>query len=207
MSDERNRQLTRNAKTDPKAAEAAKRAEERTQAGDVKRLDVATRAKLIRQRLKKEHGWTSKHVSVRISRYSMGSSIRIRIKDWRVPLFLVQRVASGMQRVRYCEATGEILSGGNSFVFVDYEHGALDEFAAQFAGQVEPGFRFGPVEVLQGSDRYELAIMVHGQGDDFARMVRETIGIHDRIRSGAPEQGLAAFLCGTGLLSGHAEAA
>lgn len=48
-------------------------------------------------------------------------SYRIKIKKF-VPLSKVKKVAEVYESYRTCQATGEILSGGNTFVFVDYSY-------------------------------------------------------------------------------------
>ena len=81
-------------------------------------------AKEIRNRLKAELGLNSRQVSVRSSR---GSAIHVTIK---VPVAKspIEAIAKGAECVRRCEFSGDILSGGNTFVFVEYEEGVLDGF-------------------------------------------------------------------------------
>ena len=90
----------------------------------------------IRKALKSK-GITSKQVSVRTSLYSMGSSIRATVKDPGIEIETVREIAESHQRVRYCEASGEILSGGNMFVFVDYSSDAENTRAEKFREPVE----------------------------------------------------------------------
>ena len=47
-------------------------------------------------------------------------SYRIGLKDWAIDKEAVEEIAKAKQSVRRCEYTHEILSGGNTFVFVDY---------------------------------------------------------------------------------------
>lgn len=96
-------------------------------------LDTAAAAKIIRSELRRVHGWTSRDVSVRIDRYSMGSSIRVSIRRLDIPLAEVERIAGRHERVRYCQVTGEILSGGNMYVSTSYSHEALDAAAEPIA--------------------------------------------------------------------------
>ena len=72
-------------------------------------------AKAIRQALKSELSITSKEVSVRTQR---GGSYRLNILTAKVDAAKVKEIASRFESVRYCEATGYMLSGGNTFVFV-----------------------------------------------------------------------------------------
>jgi len=87
--------------------------------------NTAQAAAEIRTTLKREHGWSSRQVSVKSDLYANGSSIRIVIKDAAVPSTTVERVAKAHEHVRYCEMSGEILSGGNLFVDVSYAASAL----------------------------------------------------------------------------------
>ena len=86
-------------------------------------MDTADHAKAIRTALKGQK-ITGRQVSVRTDRYSMGSSIRITIKDAAVSKDAVEAIAAEHEDVRRDEH-GEILNGGNRFVFVDYDYDAL----------------------------------------------------------------------------------
>ena len=74
-------------------------------------------AKAIRAEVKKL-GYTSKQVSVRTDFYSMGSSVKVVAKVPDVDLEALQKVAKGYQQISRCPYTGDILSGGNMYVFV-----------------------------------------------------------------------------------------
>lgn len=80
----------------------------------------AQAAKTIRAALKAQLGANARHISVRAQSYSMGSSIRVDIKSMRFSKADVERIAREQEHVRRCEATGEILNGGNQYVWVDY---------------------------------------------------------------------------------------
>lgn len=90
----------------------------------------------IRAALKAKHGWTSRDVSVVSDSYSGGSSIHIKIKSPTVSKLAVEKIANGEEHVRYCEYSGEILSGGNRFVFVDYAEEALAALGAPYVAAV-----------------------------------------------------------------------
>ena len=74
----------------------------------------------IRATLKREHEWTSRQISVRADSFSMGSSIDVVIRDPEIPLATVKAIAEQAERIRRCEYSGEILSGGNRYVSVKY---------------------------------------------------------------------------------------
>ena len=71
-------------------------------------------AKQIRKELKAQFGYTAKQVSVR-SNYG---SIDIVIKDKTVSFAKIEKVSEKYKSVSRCEVTGEILSGGNTFVIL-----------------------------------------------------------------------------------------
>lgn len=91
-------------------------------------------AKVIRARIKAA-GVNPKLVSVR----SDYTSVSVHVKHWTVPLCKVEEITKGLSRVRRCEATGEILGGGNLFVHAQYETGALDELEALIRPEWELG--------------------------------------------------------------------
>lgn len=87
-------------------------------------------AKQIRSELKKK-GWNSRQIGVRTHSYSMGCSIYVTVKDLNVPLSAVESIANGYQRVRYCEVSGEVLNGGNTYIHVSYDDNALKPLIEQ----------------------------------------------------------------------------
>jgi hypothetical protein len=99
-------------------------------------MTTTERSAEIRKALKAK-GWSSRQVSVVSDLYSMGSSIRIKIKDATVPLSAVKAIATPHEHVRWDEASGEILSGGNRFVTIDYTAEALAALAAPYRAPVE----------------------------------------------------------------------
>lgn len=98
---------------------------------------VARAAAEIRSALKAKHGWTSRDVSVVSESYSGGTSIRIRIKRPGISKAAVEAIAFPEKHIRYCEVTGDILSGGNRFVFVDYTAEALTGLGAPYVEAVK----------------------------------------------------------------------
>ena len=91
----------------------------------------------IRATLKARHGWNARQVSVRASYYSMGSSIDVTIKDPAISLPTVKAIAEGAEHIRRCEATGEILGGGNRYVSVRYSHEAQEILGRRYADAVQ----------------------------------------------------------------------
>ena len=74
-------------------------------------------AKLIRAELK-ALGFTAKHVSVRTSR---GSAVNVNIKSPLLSMEVAEKIGKKYESVTRCEHSGEILSGGNTFIFVSYD--------------------------------------------------------------------------------------
>ncbi len=91
---------------------------------------TAQLSKTIRDTLKKAYGITSKQVSIKTHNYSMGSSIYINIHDPAIDIKDVENIANPKESVRRDES-GEILSGGNRFVFVGYSDRARAALQAQ----------------------------------------------------------------------------
>jgi len=138
----------------------------------------AEAAKEIRTALKKAKGITSRQVSVRSESYSMGSSIRLTIKDPSISKEWVEEIAKEQQSISRCEYSGDILSGGNRFVFVDYSREAEEALAAPHLEAVRKAFeeiqsrpegeRFDPAPITsspreawltwEGSESFELYV-------------------------------------------------
>ena len=93
----------------------------------------------------KAHGWTSRQVSVRADSYSMGSAIRITVKDGSIPLHLIKSVAEGKEHIRR-DGWGEILSGGNRYVTVSLSREAIELKARRYVEAVEKA-----IERLKGA--------------------------------------------------------
>ncbi len=72
----------------------------------------------IRQALK-EHGYNNRKVGVRYDGYAIG----LTIKDLAIDIKEIEQLAKGYESYERDEFTGEILSGGNTFAFVNYAYG------------------------------------------------------------------------------------
>ncbi len=94
-------------------------------------MNTTDRAAQLRQALKARYGWTSRDVSIRADYYSMGSAIRIKIKNADVDLAAVKSMAESHENISRCEITGEILNGGNRYVTVGYSSEASDVLRAR----------------------------------------------------------------------------
>lgn len=77
-------------------------------------------AKAIRTELKTA-GYNRTRVSVRADNYSMGSTVYVTIKALDVDYREVNKIARSHERVHRCSYSGDILTGGNAFVIVEYD--------------------------------------------------------------------------------------
>ena len=103
-------------------------------------MNTTDHAAAIRQTLKARYGWSSRQVSVRADYYSMGSAIRVTIKDAAVMPSTVEAVAKQAESIDYCQVTGEILSGGNRFVTVSYDQDVLTAFQVRWIGAIDAAY-------------------------------------------------------------------
>lgn len=93
------------------------------------------RAAHIRAALKAK-GWTSRDVSVRADYFSLGSAIRVVIKNPAVPLATVKTLAESHERIDR-DQWGDILGGGNRYVDVSYSTAAVEILARRHIEALE----------------------------------------------------------------------
>ena len=131
---------------------------------------LADTAKQIRAALKKELGFSRKQVSVRKSR---GCAVNVKVKTWEVLLSDVREVVKGFESVSRCEYSGEVLSGGNTFVFVGYDSEALAPLVEMAREELEAGNWRETLDVLgvklhrheRNKDQYSVVVgMGFGEG-------------------------------------------
>lgn len=84
-------------------------------------MTASEKAKSIRSELKKA-GFTSRQVSVKHRYCGYSSSYHITIKDGNVSELQIKDICKSFESVDYDERTGEILEGGNDYVFVERDH-------------------------------------------------------------------------------------
>lgn len=85
-----------------------------------------TTGKEIKQRLK-EKGFDVSKISVKKSRGGYCDAFYITIKSPYINKRAVERVVRGFENYERDERTLEILAGGNTFVFVNYDYHVFDE--------------------------------------------------------------------------------
>lgn len=87
----------------------------------------------IRKELK-EKGYSNRDVSIKISYCGYAtSSIKATIKNPEVNKKDIETILNCYQEYEIDAVTGEILEGGNTFVFVEYQRGIFDEVAQEWA--------------------------------------------------------------------------
>lgn len=72
-------------------------------------------AKDIRKAIKNEKGYTNRDVKVNCK----GNTIKLKIINYEVDSNYLNDVANRFDDIDYDEATGEILTGGNTFIFIE----------------------------------------------------------------------------------------
>src|SRR5215467_13986873 len=89
---------------------------------------VASPADRLRAALK-QAGFNARRVSVRADH----STLRVTIRDASASLTQVKAIAGPFETVRRCEASGDILMGGNRYVDVEYDDAVVKPLKAEFA--------------------------------------------------------------------------
>jgi hypothetical protein len=139
-------------------------------------------------------GFGRADVSVRNDSYSMGSTVRVRIKRAEVPLSQVETIASAHQRISRDES-GEILGGGNMFVDISYESDALAAVTDRLREQLAAGrTRFGLFELTPSSTDSWFTDVWKDDGDGSGSHVT-------RLDRQHPAEGLARVLASAGMLA------
>ena len=85
-------------------------------------LEATTEAKFIRDEIKKRFKLTNRDVAVKAHNYSMGSSVRVEIKSPKALPFYnkIKEIGSSKERV-HRDDFGNILGGGNTYIFVEID--------------------------------------------------------------------------------------
>jgi hypothetical protein len=97
---------------------------------------TAQKAATIRQALKNELGFNSRQVSVRCG--AGGGAIRVEVLAPVGDKFpRIKKIAGEQESVRYCERSGEILSGGNTFVHASFSSEMVEAEARNFYAWLE----------------------------------------------------------------------
>ncbi len=73
----------------------------------------------VRQAIKSELGYNSRQVSVRDNPGGLSTSITVRLKKPGLDFDKIEAIAERHVKVDRCERSGEIMGGGNTYVFVE----------------------------------------------------------------------------------------
>ena len=135
----------------------------------MKYQSITEKAAIVRKSLK-GIGITSKQVSVKSGYSGYDSVLRITIKDLTVSYQTVENIAKHFEEYERDERSGEILEGGNTFIFTDYDYDAIraaaDEMikqATEIAARKESGTvaKSGTLEVIYIPDNRKIKIVKH----------------------------------------------
>lgn len=83
-------------------------------------------------------GYNARKVTVREPHYG---SVTVTIRDASVRISAVKEIAKGFEKIHRCEASGETLLGGNTYVDVEYLDTIIEPIAKDIAAQLaaKPG--------------------------------------------------------------------
>lgn len=85
----------------------------------------------------KAAGIPARAVSVRVKDAGYETAVRVTVKDISVDKAVVEKIAMRHRDVSYDERSYEILAGGNTFVFVDYDYDVLKNATEQYLEQAQ----------------------------------------------------------------------
>lgn len=85
-------------------------------------------------------GYSAAKVSVRRRPGGIERSIHITIRDASVDHVKVAEIGDGYESIRRCEASGDILGGGNTYVWIHWSDEARAAKAAPFMERAQRGF-------------------------------------------------------------------
>lgn len=113
-------------------------------------MDCKEIAKKIREQLK-VNGINNKQVSVRSGIVGFSQEVNITIKDATIKFDMVDEMAHKYESIDYDEATGEILSGGNTYIDVSFSYDVIKkerEKYIPFAKKIIDKYKDTPSEEL-----------------------------------------------------------
>lgn len=85
----------------------------------------------------KEAGYNSRKVSVSVKDSGYSTRIDVTIKDPTVNAQAIEAIVNKHDSYELDERTGEILAGGNTYVFVSYKYGLFDQLASDYLAEAE----------------------------------------------------------------------
>ena len=110
-------------------------------------------AGIIRKQFKEKFGLTNKDVSVKKRHYS---SVDVSLKSPRAIPHMkeIRSLCKGHETIHYCQMTQEILCGGNTFVFVQYDRDLHDHLEKRIFEEINKQMKpeFGQLENQDGQN-------------------------------------------------------
>jgi len=113
------------------------------------------KAKLLRNELK-ALGLTSQDVSVRVKPCTYSERMDVIIKNLSIDIKEIERLARKYEKVDRDEITGEILAGGNDYVYVAYDWEVLKKEGENFLPLAEKILNTNMGEVIAKTGEYRL---------------------------------------------------
>ena len=115
---------------------------------------LTEKAATIRKTLKATLGASARDVAVRCS---AGCSIDVTIRNAGFRISDVEAIAMAHEQIDYCAVSGEILSGGNTFVRVEYSDEALAPIVAELRATFDAGEKYNDVELYEADGYWHTA--------------------------------------------------
>lgn len=91
-------------------------------------------------------GYHARRVSVRHDH----NTLRVTVRDPSASLTRIKQIAAPFESVRHCQATGEILSGGNTFLSCEYSNALLSPIKVAIAKALDASPQDEWVTVIDG---------------------------------------------------------
>ena len=127
----------------------------------------------------REAGYNQRQVSVREDGGSLEWSFYLTIRDPSVNFKEVEQIAKNCQDISYDSASGEILGGGNTFVFVRVADEVIDAWAKKYTTKVALA-----IERLKALDPDDYSGVDIGPAClTFENSSRYTLGLWDNLNS------------------------
>lgn len=130
-----------------------------------KQPNAPAKEKTLAQTVKgelKDAGIDTKAISVKQSRGGYSDAVNITINDPNVDIDKVRKIAEKHEDYERDERTGEILSGGNTYVFVEYDDSAFNEVSKPYIKQGEQ--LLNELNKKRYSDNIDNTVTVEGVG-------------------------------------------
>lgn len=135
------------------------------------------KAIIIRKELKAKHDLNSKDVSVRVKGSSLSDAINVYIKSERaLHLFKeIEIIAEQLESYTTDEKTGEILSGGNTFVFVEIDYDFKKEYIESKREEIQALLEVAKKNEMNDTFEYKGIRFYYLTGDKQIQLLNKTM--------------------------------